>query len=615
MTAQAESSKQRRTLGDYEILRPLKTGGMGEVLLARKRGTAGFEKLLALKTIRAELRESDHLQKMFIDEARLLARLSHPQIAQVYDFGEQDGVFFLAMEYVPGIRFRDLIRMRPPPVVAVRAMALVLRGLHAAHELADLAGESLGVVHRDVTPENLILTYDGRIKILDFGIALMRGREAPVTEFGSVKGKPPYLAPEQLKNEAVDRRTDLFSAALVLHELLTGKPVFVGDSVYAIARAIDLQTIAAPSATAGVLPNRLDEVVLRGLAKVPDSRWHTAQAFAEALDSIANASEGVSLADFVATNLGAAREEHRRQLRVLLDDAHAASSQSKASHRATGVVTAQAAIPEVDPQALVKKLTSQRPAVLLGDGSTPTRLPSVDEHATNMRATTPMRRQTPVPVEDADVAAGRTAAENASTPDFTRSELRAVGRTPRRRHTLAAVLLLLLAGAIGVGFGLLRGESRGGADEPQQPIAAGAMDAGRTVAEAKVADAGLPVTAPPDARRARNATTLARTRVERSPKKPSNPKSIPILIPTPTSTPTPAPVQPVPTGFGRLTIAAEPFALVRIDGKDHGSTPIFGKRFSAGRHVIVLTNPDSGTIRHRRVINLAPDTHERIILR
>ncbi len=198
-------------LGDYEILHALKSGGMGDVLLARRRGVAGFEQLCAIKTVRAELAATEVARAMFLDEARLLARLTHPGIAQIIDFGEAGGTAYMVMEYVPGMSFRTLGERRPPPAVLCQAMAAACRGLHAAHELRDLvSGQLLGVVHRDISPDNLMLGYDARVKVLDFGIALVRGRQAPVTEFGTLKGKPPYMSPEQIKNQPIDRRSDVF---------------------------------------------------------------------------------------------------------------------------------------------------------------------------------------------------------------------------------------------------------------------------------------------------------------------------------------------------------------------------------------------------------------------
>ena len=305
--------------GDYEILHALKSGGMGDVLLARRRGLAGFEQLCAIKTVRAELAATSLARAMFLDEARLVARLSHPAIAQVIDFGEVDGAAYLVMEYVPGMSFRALGERRPPPAVLCQAVAAACRGLHAAHELRDLVdGHLLGVVHRDISPDNLMLGYDARVKVLDFGIALVRGRQAPVTELGTLKGKPPYMSPEQIKNHPIDRRSDVFSTAVVLWELVTGRHLFTGDSIYAVAKAVEEQPIVPPSRLVPGLPDGLDDVILAGLARDPDRRLATAAAMAEVLERIAAAAHRDSLEAWAEDALTGEREHHRRWLAGVL---------------------------------------------------------------------------------------------------------------------------------------------------------------------------------------------------------------------------------------------------------------------------------------------------------
>jgi predicted Ser/Thr protein kinase len=349
------------TLGGYEILYELKAGGMGEVLLARRRGPSGFERLAAVKTIRAELRGQEHLRRMFLDEAQLLARISHPAIAQIYDFGEDDGTLFLAMEYVAGVPFRELIPRRVlPATVSARAMAEALRGLHAAHELTDLGGQPLGVVHRDVSPDNLMLTFDGQVKVLDFGIALMRGRQAPVTELGTIKGKPPYLSPEQIKNQPIDRRTDIFAAGVVLHEMLTTERLFGGDSLLAIARAIEDDPIEPPSKQAGPLPADLDEAVMTALERDPTRRWATAAGFARALD--AAAAEGETLADFAGRVLFLEGQRHREWLADVLSSVGTRLNLPRG--RPSGIQTAMAApaAPGGDGDE-EPRVTAQRPKV------------------------------------------------------------------------------------------------------------------------------------------------------------------------------------------------------------------------------------------------------------
>jgi serine/threonine-protein kinase len=329
------------TVGAYEIVYALKSGGMGDVLLGRRRGPGGFERLVAIKTIKPELAAFAPVRAMFLDEAGILARLNHRAIATVHDFGEEGRSLYLVMEYVAGIPFGELIARRPPPVIAARAIAEAARGLHAAHEIRDLGGNLLGVVHRDISPENLMLGYDGHVKVIDFGIALVKGRQAPVTELGTIKGKPPYMSPEQVKNEPIDRQSDVFSLAVVLHELLTGKPLFDGDSIYAVARAVEHAAIAAPSSIAGALPAGLDAAVMHALERERERRTPTAAAFAEELEEVVMAQGGEVLERWAERELAADRETHRAWLANVLAGGDAAKI-----GRATGAITPVAAPPK-----------------------------------------------------------------------------------------------------------------------------------------------------------------------------------------------------------------------------------------------------------------------------
>ena len=299
--------------GNYEIVYELKSGGMGSVLLGRRRGPGAFEQLVAIKTIRPEYANAPSVRAMFLDEAAILARLNHPGIAHVHDFGEEGGTLYMVMEYVAGIAFRDL--ERPPPLVAARAIAEAARGLHAAHEARDLHGTPLGLVHRDISPDNLLLGYDGHVKVIDFGIALIRNRQAPVTEFGTVKGKPPYMSPEQVKNEPMDRRSDVFSLGVVAWEMLTGKHLFEGDSIYTVALAVEQQALVPPSAVLGEpLPMGLDAAVMNALDRNLATRTPTAAALAESLEQLIAAESGESLAAWTERTLADQREAHRAWL-------------------------------------------------------------------------------------------------------------------------------------------------------------------------------------------------------------------------------------------------------------------------------------------------------------
>ncbi|MEP6864757.1 MAG: serine/threonine-protein kinase [Deltaproteobacteria bacterium] len=303
--------------GAYEILYELKSGGMGAVLLARRRGPGTFEQLVAIKTIRPEYAQAPAVRAMFLDEAAILARLNHPGIATVHDFGEEASTLYMVMEYVAGLPLRDVGTHVMPPVVIARAIAEAARGLHAAHEARDPSGAVMGLVHRDISPDNLMLGYDGHIKVIDFGIALVKNRQAPVTEFGTVKGKPPYMSPEQVKNEPMDRRSDVWALGVVMWELLTGHGLFDGDSIYAIALAVEQQAIVPPSqalAPGRALPIGLDAAVMGALQRDLAARTPTAAALAEQLEQVVQVASGETLAAWAARELEAERVKHREWL-------------------------------------------------------------------------------------------------------------------------------------------------------------------------------------------------------------------------------------------------------------------------------------------------------------
>ncbi|HET7499468.1 MAG TPA: serine/threonine-protein kinase, partial [Kofleriaceae bacterium] len=323
--------------GAYEILYELKTGGMGAVLLGRRRGPGAFEQLVAIKTIRPEYAQTAAVRAMFLDEAAILARLNHPGVATVHDFGEQGGTLYMVMEYVAGIAFRDAMEHGLPPVIAARAIAEACRGVHAAHELRDLSGHLLGVVHRDISPDNLMFGFDGHIKVIDFGIALIKNRQSPVTELGTIKGKPPYMSPEQVKNEAMDRRSDVFALAVVLWEMLTGRALFEGDSIYAIALAVEHQELMPPSQVIGSpLPLGLDAVVMNALERDLARRTPTAAAFAEQLEQVIQTAGDETLEAWAERALDEPRQQHRAWLASIV----AGRDAPRPIGRPTGSVTA-----------------------------------------------------------------------------------------------------------------------------------------------------------------------------------------------------------------------------------------------------------------------------------
>jgi serine/threonine-protein kinase len=310
-------SNHPATIGKYEILTPVGAGGMARVYLGRQTGLAGFEKIVVIKAIHAHLSTETRFVDMFLDEARIAAQINHPNVAQVYDLGHEDGQYYLVMEYVPGEALNSVIvtglKQKKPmtPKIAARLVAWAAEGLHAAHELRNMAGEALEVVHRDITPGNIIALYQGGAKVVDFGIAKARGRLTK-TETEGLKGKLSYLSPEQLDEETVDRRSDVFALGIVLWELLALKRLFQRRHPAASIKAILQEPIPPPSSVQPGVPRALDDIVLRALERNPKDRYQTAQEMQAALER-GRLPGTIVVADYMKS-LFAQRIENRQEL-------------------------------------------------------------------------------------------------------------------------------------------------------------------------------------------------------------------------------------------------------------------------------------------------------------
>ncbi len=277
-------------LGPYELIQRLATGGMAEVYLARRAGPHGFQKVVAVKRILPQLAQDPDFVAMFIDEARVCARLAHPNIVQVFDFGEHDGELYMAMEYVDGTTAARLVRAAASrgeevPLEAALYIALsVLRGLDYAHNARD-DGKSLDLVHRDVSPGNVLIDTSGAVKLTDFGIARAAEIERR-TDAGQLKGKLGYMSPEQVVGRELDPRSDLFTTGIVLAELVTLRPLFSGPSEIDVLMRIRDADVGALDRAASRVPDDVRAVLYRALARDKALRYPTAAAFAEAIEEI-----------------------------------------------------------------------------------------------------------------------------------------------------------------------------------------------------------------------------------------------------------------------------------------------------------------------------------------
>ena len=267
--------------GKYVLLDRLAIGGMAEIFLARQMGLEGFEKPVVLKRIRPHLSDKKSFVKMFLNEAKLAAQLNHHNVVQILDLGKVGDSYFIAMEYLFG---RDMRRVVPkaelqgisfPIVYACKIASQVLEGLFYAHQKTDAHGQPLGIVHRDVTPENIFVTFDGGVKILDFGIA-KAANIVESTRAGEIKGKLSYMSPEQCAGRPLDHRSDIFSLGVVLYEWVTGFKLFTGESDIAVLKSITDGKIYRPSYFKADVPEAVEQILMRALEKNPDDRYQSA---------------------------------------------------------------------------------------------------------------------------------------------------------------------------------------------------------------------------------------------------------------------------------------------------------------------------------------------------
>ncbi len=276
-------------VGKYEVVRKLAMGGMAEIYLARVRGSGGFEKLVVVKRILPTVADDPKFVRMFLDEALLASTLRHPNIADVYEVGEHEGSPFFAMEFVHGQDVRSIrfaVRERKEHIPLAIALAIVhgtASALDYAHDRTGPDGKNLGLVHRDVSSSNILVSYEGAIKLIDFGIARATSSRHD-TKTGSFKGKIPYMAPEQCRGQATDRRSDLFALGVVMYELTAGRRPFHGENDFAILDQIVNFDAPPPSSMLRNYPDELEAIVMRLLARRPEDRYQTAEDMLRDLD-------------------------------------------------------------------------------------------------------------------------------------------------------------------------------------------------------------------------------------------------------------------------------------------------------------------------------------------
>jgi serine/threonine protein kinase len=310
--------------GKYSLLNRIAVGGMAEIFLARQEGLEGFEKTICIKRIRPHLSSQPNFVRMFLNEAKLAAQLNHPNIVQIYDLGRINDSYFIAMEYISG---RDMSRIIPkaekagipfPMIYALRIASNVCEGLFYAHTKTDAYGNPLHVVHRDVTPENILVGFNGTVKIVDFGIA-KANTQIEQTRAGEIKGKLSYMSPEQAMGAQLDARSDIFALGSVVYEWITGYKLFTGENEMAILKSIIDGKIYPPSYFKEDVPEAVERILMKALEKDKEKRYQSAWEMQFEIDTYLASSEftpsNIHLSNFLKQIFG---DEIEREKELLL---------------------------------------------------------------------------------------------------------------------------------------------------------------------------------------------------------------------------------------------------------------------------------------------------------
>jgi serine/threonine-protein kinase len=416
---------------------------MAAVWAARVWGARGFQKIVALKVMLPNLVDENQpdYEAMLFDEARIASQIRHPNVVETFDLGEQDGSLFIAMELLEGEALSQLCRHTPeqrlPLPVVLRAGVDACAGLHAAHTLTDERGVALNVVHRDVTPHNLFVTRHGVTKVTDFGIAKAFGKSSEQTRSGVLKGKIPYMPPEQLGgSRPVDARSDVFSLGVSLYQMTTGVHPFRGETIGATVARVLVNSLTPPSGVvAWHYPAELEAVLMRALAPEPDARYSSAEAFGEALDAVGRQGVGLAtprdVAQLLESVAGATLRKRAEALRHALDVVNASADRS-AEH------------------SVVSGSSKPPPYHQAGPGA----LPSFDHREPFASTHPPLERLTPSGALPRPPGPGG-AHLTASSVSFHRSV--PPGAPPRRRWRAVAVVGALLAPAVALAAAHVRG--------------------------------------------------------------------------------------------------------------------------------------------------------------
>ena len=567
-------------VGRYQLLTPLASGGMAEIWLARQPGVRGFEKLVVIKRMVGALEDDPDHVEMFLSEARLAARFSHPHIVQIFELGEARGSFFTVMEFLDGDSLATLFREQRrannpiPDHLAVKLGAWAAEALHYAHTFPDETGRPMGIVHRDVSPQNLLVTFDGSMKVLDFGIAKINTN---ATASGKLKGKLAYMAPEQGRAMAVDARTDVFALGVVLFELLSRTRLFPkSDELEILTRITTLSVFPRISERRLDVPPALDDIVAKAMAADPDARFQSAEALQAALEDW-----------LVSTGSRVTSSDVASYVKVLFADRITARKALIESARRGEV------LPGADSARAFSTGGS-------GRGSSDSNGASNPGRAALATTASPTARTQPMEPVDVSVAF-----------DPTKAGIRPKGSSRPKTLLAAGLLLVALAGA-----GWLVTRPKPGVEPsavpPPPPATALPTTATLTIeisppdakihvdgAERKAGALELPagehaveVSATGYVADVRKVTLGAGEKLGLVVKLEHLPEAPPADPPTTPKHPDRGPPRAV--AKGTLKIDTVPWTSVFLGSKKLGDTPILNAKLPAGRHVLRLVNAESG---------------------
>jgi serine/threonine protein kinase len=592
--------KSSLKLGKYQLLAVLGRGGMAEVFLALSRGAMGFDKLAVIKRLREGLADDENFRTMFLDEARLAARLNHPNVVHTYEVGEHEGVYFIAMEYLEGQSLNKVVREAEKrgtplaPVVSARIISDALAGLHHAHTLTDFDGRPLDIIHRDISPHNLFVTYEGTTKVVDFGIA-KAAMSSTETEVGVLKGKVAYMSPEQATGAPIDARSDVFAMGIVLWELLTQRRLMTGDSAAStLHRLLNAPVPSASSLRHDVAPT-LDAIVECALQKDPNRRFASALAMREAIEHFIASTGHPVRTEEIGRQVGAmfvdVREAIKRQIQEHVEGAGQVSAPPEDSQIRSGTRPREGTM-----------VSGELPLLNVGGGSgsgvishSNARIPAPAVSMADPNAGQGAGQSWEGAVTARPAQSGGTLAAGFAPPVGPASAAQPSASPPARGMGRVAIgilfgVVVLIAIGASVGTQLYLGHRSSPAPDdpassvtpfntPTQPSAHGT--AAPTPPPSAAAAAGTPPASTASASGGSAATASGGSSSKGSHSHHG-------------SAPPPATAAPPSDGVGYVTFDTYPWTRVTEGGQPLGTTPLIHISLPAGMHTFTLDNPEKG---------------------